>query len=153
MTIIQHGLYTLSDAYFDRFKNKYLPDNKQEKRPYYYAFTDKDGMIWLIPLSSQTESYRAKIIQDEAQHKKCLFYHIGKIAGIDRVFLIGNMFPITNKYIKKGFFISGIHYVVGNEQLIREVRTRATRYLSLVRDGKLRPNADIVGIKKALQEE
>jgi len=153
MTITQNGLYIVSDAYFERFKSEYLPDNKQEKRPYYYAFADKDGVIWFVPLSSQTENYRAKIERDELRHKKCLFYHIGKIAGIDRVFMIGNMFPATEAYIKQEFVIAGEHYIVGNEQLIKEVRTRAARYLSLVKAGKLKPNVDIMSIKKILQEQ
>ena len=152
MKIITHGLYNLSDDYFRQFKSEYLPDNKQEKRPYYYAFVDKDDIIWLIPLSSQTESYQEKIKRDEARQKdgRCLFYHIGKIAGVDRVFLIGNMFPVSEEYITKEYTIAGSHYIIGNEQLIRNVRSRAMRYLSLVRDGKLKPNIDIYKIKNEL---
>jgi hypothetical protein len=152
MSVVPHGLYTVSNEYFVRFKSPYLTDNKLENRPYYYAFRDKDGIIWLIPLSSQVESYSNKIARDERRYGsgRCLYYHIGKIAGKNRVFLIGNMFPVTQDYIKKEYTLFGQHYVVRNEKLIKEIHPRAVRYLSLVRDGKLNPTVDILNIRDEL---
>jgi len=52
MQVFEYGLYNVKDTYFNDFKNKYLSDNKQENRPYYCAVKNKDGIIWLIPISS-----------------------------------------------------------------------------------------------------
>ncbi|MEG2039240.1 MAG: hypothetical protein RRZ73_05890 [Oscillospiraceae bacterium] len=150
MQIVQYGLYNVQDEYFETFKSDFLPDNKQENRPYYVTYIDNDNIIWLIPLSSQVESYKIKIEKNMKKHGKCLFYHIGIVAGKERVFLIGNMFPVTDKYIKKEYTLIGKHYVVGNKSLIKELHSKATKYLRLVADGKLKPNVDILSIKQAL---
>lgn len=117
------------------------------------SFTDKDNITWLIPLSSQVDNYKEKIKRDEEKHRFCLFYHIGRIMGIERAFLIGNMFPITSQYIKKPYTFSGVHYVIENENLIKELRKRAKRYILLVEQGKLRPNVDIMSIRDKLKDE
>jgi hypothetical protein len=152
MNIVQYGLYNILDQYFVDFKSEFLPDNKKENRPYYCAFEDKQGIFWFIPMSSQCKNYRLKIENDKALHGKCLFYHIGKIMNSESVFLIGNMFPTIDKYIKKPFTFSGIQYVVQDKNLIFELHSRASRYLALVGAGKLRPNVDILDIKNKLSK-
>ena len=64
MNIVDYGLYKVKDEYFEHFKSSYFTDNKSENRPYYLSFKDKDNIIWLIPLSSQTVNYQLKISQD-----------------------------------------------------------------------------------------
>lgn len=150
MNFFENGLYSVYDKYFEDFKNEWLCDNKQENRPYYLSFTDKDNIIWLIPLSSQVENYKAKIRNDEEKHKICIFYHIGKIMGKENVFLIGNMFPITEKYIKKPYTFKNVHYIIKNENLIKELHKRANKYILLVEQGKLHPRTDIMSIKNKL---
>ncbi|MDL2248382.1 hypothetical protein LJB89_01645 [Tyzzerella sp. OttesenSCG-928-J15] len=150
MQIVQRGLYTIKDDYFQDFKSKYLPDNKQENRPYYYAFEDKQGIIWFIPISSQVANYAAKIERDKVKYGECLYYHIDKIKGDDSVFLIGNMFPATSKYIKKAFTIAGVPYIVKNTNLIKKLHTKSTKYLRLVRQGNIKPNVDILSIEQDL---
>lgn len=126
-------------------------DNKCEQRPYYCTFTDSDGTIWFIPLSSQTEAYKNKIKNYEINGRECLFYHIGQVSGIDRVFLIGRMFPVTIEYIKKPYTIHNIHYVVANQDLIKQLHKKATKYLLLIKQGRLHSDVDIIGIQNALK--
>lgn len=149
-TMVQFGLYSVKDQFFNDFKSPYFSDNKFENRPYFCSFQDKSGVWWMIPLSTQVAAYQQKIEKDEEKYRMCLYYHIGKIAGHDRVFLIGNMFPVSEKYIKKEYTIAGAHYVVQNEALLREVQRRVKKYLSLVEHHKLKPYVDILGIKKKL---
>lgn len=146
------GLYNVKDDYFNTFNNKYFSDNKQEKRPFYCSFIDCKGTIWLIPLSTQVANYKEKIIKDEKKHGKgkCLFYHIGKVAGKDRVFLIGNMLPISTIYIKKEFQINRRHYIVSQNSLKSAIQQKSSKYLKLTRLGKLKPNIDILQIEKEL---
>ena len=80
----------------------------------------------------------------------CTYYHIGKIATKERVFLISDMFPITSEYIKNPFFIGQIHYIVKDESLNRVIYSKAMRYLSLVEGEKISSRNDIMGIKAAL---
>lgn len=148
--IINYALYNIKDIYFEEFRSKYFSDNKCENRPYYCAFTDKKGIIWFIPLSTQIESYADKIKKDEAKYGNCLFYHIGKINNINRVFLIGNMFPVTANYIKKPYTIGNTHYIVGNKELIKQIHKKAIRYLALVEHNKLDPQIDIMKIRAEL---
>ena len=150
MNIVEHGLYNIADTYFEKYRSNFLVDNKQEKRPYYFAIRDKDGIVWVIPLSSQTAAYKKKIDKDTENHGECLFYHIGAVAGVERVFLVGNMFPVTDNYLKKPYTIAGAHYIVKDKNLVKEIHKRFSKYLRLVMNGKLRPTVDILGIKKDL---
>lgn len=59
--IVEHGLYKIKDQYFADFKREHWIDNKNENRPYYYLLKDTDGVMWVMPLSSQTENYKEKI--------------------------------------------------------------------------------------------
>lgn len=153
MDIVEFGLYTIKDDYFSNFKSQFWTDNKCENRPNYCTFKDPQNIIWFIPLSSQVEAYQKKIEKDEKTHGSCLFYHIGKINGVNRVFLIGNMFPVSEKYIKKPYTINGIHYVVGNKELIKQVHKKATKYLALITQRKLKSNTDILEIKNILSKQ
>ena len=150
MRILEYGLYNVKDEYFDDFRSDYLPDNKQENRPYYYAVKDTDGIIWLIPISSQVVAYRAKIEKDIAKRGECLYYHIGKLKGREHVFQIGNMFPVTEKYIKKPFSLQGSPYTVQDETLKKALHKRFKKFLRLIQQGKLTPNVDILAIKQEL---
>ncbi len=150
MEFVNSGLYTIKDTYFKKFDKGFLSDNKRENRPYYYAVKDKDDIVWFIPLSTQTEAYEDKINKDIKKHGECLFYLIGKINGIKRVFLIGNIFPATKEYVKKPYTVNNAHYVVRNSKLIKEVNKRASKYIALVKQGKLKSNADIMWIYEQL---
>lgn len=150
--LVLHGLYSVQDKYFSDFKRPYWVDNKNENRPYYYLLKDRDGVDWLIPMSSQTENYRNKIAKVEATRGagNCIYYHIGEIASKERVFLIGDMFPVEVSYIKAPFTISRTHYIVKNKKLNAEIYSKAMRYLRLVSCGKIHSRNDIIGIKNIL---
>lgn len=150
MEYIKNGLYNIKDKYFEDFKSAFFSHNKNESRPHYFLFKDSDGVFWFIPLSTQVKSYSDKIKRDTKKYRKCIFYHIGKIAGVDRVFLIGNMFPVTDIYIKKPFTISKIHYIVKNKRLVKEVNKKANEYLALVKYNKIVPKINILQIKDEL---
>lgn len=142
----------MKDTYFATYRDAYLMDNKQENRPYYYLYEDIDGIQWMIPLSSQVENYSRKIreISSKRKDNTCIYYHIIKIAGKQRVALIGNMFPTTDDFIKSPFTISGQHYIVKNRQIISEINKRASKYLALVKHGKIIPHVDIMKIRDSL---
>lgn len=152
MVVIQYGLYNILDKYFEDFKNDFFEDNKTENRPHYLSFKDKDDIIWFVPISSQVEKYKKKIERDEEKYgkDKCIFYYICKIAGSESVFLIGNMFPVTEKYIKKPYTLSNVHYIVKNKFDINNINKRINKYLILVEMGKIKSKIDIMKIKDNL---
>ena len=151
-SMVLHGLYIIKDSYFSEFRNPYWMDNKNEHRPYYYLIKDSDGIDWVIPLSSQVDNYKKKIEQIESNRGagNCIYYHIGEIASIERVFLIGDMFPVEEKYIKAPFTIGRVHYIVQNDSLNRVIYSKAMRYLNLVKSGKMHSRNNIMGIKKVI---
>lgn len=127
-------------------------DNKNERRPYYYLLEDRDGILWVIPISSQVDNYRRKIEREERKRGRgnCIYYHIGALASGERVFLIGDMFPIHESYIKAPFTIGEKHYIIRNKKLNSAVRSKAMRYLKLIEGGVMKSRNDIMGIKKIL---
>lgn len=147
-----YGLYTIKDQYFWDFKRPFWMDNKNERRPYYYLLKDKDGVLWVIPLSSQIENYAKKIkrVEEKRGAKNCLYYHIAPIASVERVFLIGDMFPISEDYIKAPFTINKRHYISKNKKLNASVYSKAMRFLKLIEQGTIKSRNDIMGIKRIL---
>lgn len=150
------GLYIVSDDFFAKYDPEHkLMLNKNEHRPYYCGLTLSSGIVWLVPLSSRVDKYQKSISLIELKRGKgsCVFYYIAKVKSEERAFLIGDAFPCTEKYIKKPFTIAGQPYVVQNKNDVVAIRKRLSRFLSLVRSGKLHPNADIIAIEKSLLRE
>lgn len=146
------GLYVIKDQYFFDFPDSGWMDNKGEKRPHYYVLEDSDGILWMIPMSTQVDSYRAKIKREEAKRGigKCIYYHIGMVGGRERVFVISDMFPITEEYILRPYTINNIPYIVKNSQLNAQLHSKATKFIRLVEQKKMHGKHDIVGIKNKL---
>lgn len=150
MRVAENGLCKISDRYFQDFSSPRHVFNKQENRPYFLAIRDVKGIVWLVPLSSQVEKYRAKIKSDEEKHGKCIFHHIARVKGSENAFLIGNSIPVTEEYILGPFTMAGIPFVIENKADIKEIRSKLRRYLALVRQGKLHPAVDILSIEQKL---
>lgn len=150
------GLYTVKDEYFARFdKNHLMLDNKEEKRPYYCGLRADNGLLWLIPLSSKIEKYSQLIERYEVNcgKGKCVFCYIAKLKGKKSAFVIGDAIPCTDRYILKPFTVGGEAFVIRDKTDIKNLRNKLSRFLSLVRIGKLKPYVDILAIEKELLEE
>lgn len=152
MDVKENGLYILSDSYFQRYDTGRMMDNKSENRPHFFAL-QIDGILWMIPISSKVEKYRAAIARSEAAGKKPLFYHLGTIAGRECAFLIGDIIPVTPPYVLRPYTVSGTPYIIRDERLLRQLKSKAKRYLTLVQQRKIRPYVDILGIRRKLAEE
>jgi hypothetical protein len=146
-----NGLYKIKPKYFLDFPSPNWMEDKKG-RPYYYCICDSDGIFWMIPLSSQVDNYKKKIAKEESKRGagNCAYYHIGLIAGIERAFIISDMFPIADNYIDSAYTIGGRHYVAKDKNLVKGVRSRAMRYLNLVKSGAIKNQFDIMGIKRKL---
>ena len=147
------GLYIISDQYFADFPSVRHMSNKHENRPYYLVVKESSGILWLVPLSSQVEKYNAKIRTDEEKHGECIYYYTTNVKGKENVFLIGNAIPATEKYIKKAFTVMGKPFVVRDKEDIRKIKSKLSRYLTMVRRGIMTPAVDILEIERKLSEQ
>lgn len=155
MQLVEHGLYTVKDRYFTEFGTGHWVDNKQEGRPYYYLFQDTDGVAWMIPISSQVDNYKRKIEREEKKRGagQCIYYCIGLVASKERAFLIGDMFPVDERYIKAPYRIMSNHYISQNKRLNAALRRKATKFLRLVEQDVIHSRNDIMGIKQELMAD
>lgn len=152
MTVTPHGIYILKDSYYEKYDiNNKMMDNKRETRPHYFAI-ELDDILWMIPMSSKVEKYREKINEAESKGKKCLYYHIGKFAGKESAFLIGDMIPVTEQYILREYTVAKVPYVVKDSDLNRKLTSKAKRFLLLARQKKIRPYIDVFDIEKDLKQ-
>ena len=100
---IQTGYaYHVKDIYFNKAKDKYLMQNKEQGsyRPILYCVEDKEnGILWMVPISSQYDKYakiRKKILD---KGKPCKGIVLGEYDGQRAVYLPQNMFPVTFEYL------------------------------------------------------
>ena len=142
--IVPFGLYLVKDQYFVDFPNDRYMD-KTDRRPHFYAIQDKDGILWMSPISSKVEKYRARIASVERTSGvgSCFLYYIAKIHGQERAILICDMFPVTEEYISRPYTVGGIPYVMKNRTDIEAIQKRAKRFLSMVKRGKAKSPLNI----------
>ncbi|MCL1820765.1 MAG: hypothetical protein FWG36_08935 [Oscillospiraceae bacterium] len=149
--MIESGLYKIKDKYYSDFPHENHIRIKGG-RPFYYAVKDNHGVYWLIPLSSRTDKYKRKIEVVESKRGKgnCLIYHIGMIAGKEKVFRICNMIPITDEYIAGEFVFDGIHYIVKDKKLVREISEKSRNYIKQLELGRMFSQIDALRIREML---
>ena len=94
-----------------------------------------------LPMSSKLEKYKKIIKNKEKKGTKCDILHIAKLDNNkESVFLIQDMFPITDEFVEKEYTISGNHLKVTSEHVAREIERKARKVLSLLkRDVRLSP--------------
>ena len=104
MEISEGLLYHIKDDFFATFTNCALLENKdgKKKRPHFLLFKDRRRakLWWVIPLSSKVEKYQKLRDHKIEKFGKCNTIVIGQTEGNrNSVFLLQNMFPITEEYI------------------------------------------------------
>ena len=59
-----------------------------------------------------------------------------KFGKKESVFLIQNIFPITEDYIKDIYTIGNVHLVINNEKDIKDIEKKSKKILALIKQGK-----------------
>lgn len=148
------GLYIIKDSFFDFANDPYLKGNKKNNRPHYYCFEDeKSGLYWVIPLSSKVDKYRRIEKQKMNKNGKCDIIHIMKLDNNkESVFLIQDMFPISEDFVLREYTIQGNHLMVSSEHQAEIIRKKAKKVKKLLKKGiKLTPTqVDINRIESKL---
>ena len=89
-------VYHIKDGYFEFAKDEKLMKNHENgnTRPTYFCIKNTDSkVLWFIPMSSKVQEQKIE------KNGVCDTIVIGKYRRKDVVFLIQNIFPITEKYI------------------------------------------------------
>ena len=159
MTMNKGHFYYIDDQYFVDFpydelmRNKETIDGQVHDRPCFFAFRDdKTGLYWMIPFSSRIEKFRGIYNKKMEKYKRCDTIVFGNVLGHEKAFLIQNMCPITDKYIKNEYIDrkAGIPVKIDGKTEA-ELISKAKRVLALQRQGRnLIFPKDVLQIEKAL---
>ncbi len=150
------GFYIIKDKFFEDMSDPYLKGNKAQTRLHYYCFEDTNtGIYWMIPLSSRIDKYTKIIEKKEKAGKPCDILHIVKLDDSrESVFLIQDMFPITEEYIEREYTIAGNHLMLTSEHTAKEIEQKARKVMGMLKRGiKFTPTQpDVVAILEKLRK-
>ena len=136
------GFYIIKDRFFEDMPDPYLKGNKAGNRPHYYCFEDTTtGIYWIIPLSSRIDKFRKIIVKlDDSR---------------ESVFLIQDMFPITEEYIEREYTIAGNHLMLTSEHTAKVIEQKARKVLGMLKRGvKFMPTQpDVLSILEKLKQK
>ena len=83
--IYQEGyVYHIKDEYFEKVRDSNLMQNKEggTYRPTFYCLRDnKTSLLWMVPLSSRVEKFKAIHDKQVAKYGKCLTIVLGEFDG------------------------------------------------------------------------
>lgn len=150
--------YFLSDQYFIDFPDHLLMSNKESSngtvhdRPCFCAFQDeKTGLFWMIPISSQIGKFR-QIQQDKLRkYGHCDTIDFGRVLGHEKAFLIQNMCPAADTYIKNEYLDARQNQPVKLDGVFkRQLLQKARKVLALQRKGRRLIFPDVLLIEQQL---
>jgi hypothetical protein len=120
-------------------------DGKKHGRPCFYAFKDRRTplILWCVPISSKVDKYRRiynhkLTIQRGRGIKapKCSTIRFGEVLGVEKAFLIQNMFPVIEKYIADIYINGHTQEAVRIPKNVeQDIVSHADDVLRLVRSG------------------
>ena len=135
--MVERGFYIIKDKFFEDMDDPYLKGNKEGNRPHYYCFKEETtGLFWMIPMSSRIDKYRKIINKKISKGKPCDILYIMKLDNNkESVFLIQDMFPITENYIEREYTIASNHLIVTSEHSAIEIEKKAKRVMNMLKKG------------------
>ena len=152
----QNGhFYFIDDSFFVRFSgtnlmiNHISDDTGSHNRPYLYCFTDKNGLSWYVPISSQINKYQSIYNQKTQNNKKCDTITFHNVLYRNRAFLIQNMCPITDNYIINEYLENNSSVTVTKSTFI-DVKQKSIKMLSLQRKGNRYLLTNVLKIEQEL---
>ncbi len=135
--MIERGFYIIKDNFFEEMNDPYLKGNKEANRPHYYCFKEETtNLFWMIPLSSRIDKYKKIINKKMENGKPCDILHIMKLDNNkESVFLIQDMFPITENYIERTYTIANNHLTITSEHSALEIEKKAKKVMNMLKKG------------------
>ena len=150
--------YYIKDQYFIDFPDDKLMRNKENvngqphDRPCFYAFRDSStGLYWMIPFSSQVDKFRRYYNLKIVRYGRCDTIAFGEVLGFEKAFLIQNMCPVTEKYIKNEYIDGRTSVPVRIDgRFEAELIKKAKKVLALQRKGIELIFPDVLKIEEEL---
>ena len=106
-------------------------------------------------MSSRIDKYRRIMEKKEKAGKPCDILYIVKLDDSrESVFLIQDMFPITEEYIEREYIIAGNHLMLTSEHTVREIEQKARKVIGMLKRGiKFTPTQpDVMAILENLRK-
>ena len=150
----------LSDQYYDDFQDPYLMRNKEtiegvaHDRPCFFAFNDgaNPEILWLVPISSNYAKYRELYDKKVKRYGRCNTIRFGAVLGQQAAFLIQNMCPVTEEYIREVYVDKNGVAIQIDGRTVHDVITHARQVLAITRRGARIIFPDVNAIHNALHE-
>ena len=136
MEIKLKHFYFIKDEFYAFTVDPFLMENKENgiNRPCFLATKDGNGVIWLIPVTSKIEKFQNIYNAKKSIYGSCDSIVIAKLLGRDCAFLIQNMFPISEGYIKEEYIQKSTGLSVSiSETLANEITIKFKKVLALVK--------------------
>ena len=150
--VTERHFYFIKDEFYKALPDCYLMANKgcgAEKggRPCHYCFKH-DDFYWMVPISSQVAKYKNIYAEKVKKRGKCDTIKFGYVNGQERVFLIQNCFPITEKYIDTEYMIqNGTVSVTVSNDLSEELDKIMRKIIRMYNNGITLP---LTNLKKII---
>lgn len=154
--LYQEGyVYHIKDEYFEKVNDNMLMQNKENGtyRPTFYCLKDeKTSLLWMVPLSSRVDKFRAIHDKQAKKYGRCLTLVLGEFDGKSAAFLLQNMFPVTE------YYLDHIHTRNNNPVPVKhsihsEINTNMKRLLQLHKRGRKVVFPDITRLEEIMLEE
>ena len=108
----QGHFYFLKDEYFVRFpdeniqRNHEMIDGMLHDKPCFCAIKGNNNIFWLIPISSKVDKYHRLAEKKIEKYGRCDTIKFGNVLGFEKAFLIQNMIPVTDNYVKSEYVVA-----------------------------------------------
>ena len=144
--------YFLTPQYFEDFPNVHAMKNTSEERnrPCFCALKE-DDLYWLVPISSQIKKFE-KIYSDKIKRfNRCDTIAFAELLGIKKAFLIQNMCPVTEEYVRNEYLDQHSNPVRICEKREKSIISQAKKVLNLHHRGTTLIFGNVLTIEEQLQ--
>lgn len=148
--------YFINNQYFIDFPDKNLMKNREtingivHDRPCLYAFQETaTGIYWTVPFSSKVSKYKQIYQNKVVKYGKCDTIDFGYVLGHEKVFLIQNMCPVSDKYINNEYISNNVPVQLDFNTQQRIIK-KAKKILQLQRKGLSLVFPDVLYIESQL---
>ncbi|MBO7614873.1 MAG: hypothetical protein J6T15_04170 [Bacilli bacterium] len=156
MNFEKKSYYFIKDKFFIFANDVFLLGNKENGhgRPC-LLIEIENKILWFVPISSKIEKYKKLYAKKLKKYGFCNTIIFGTLFDKECVFLLQNMFPVTQKYVKTIYLDRVQKVPISIEHnLFKQIASRFNQILDLVRKGNkslVFPN--ILEIERRLKDE
>lgn len=148
-------VYSIKESFFQKINSDLLVKNTEccNERPHYFYIKAPDSsLLWMIPLSSKIDKYKAIYDKDLINRGKCIKIVLGRFAGKSAAFLLQDMFPIHEAYLSSAYTVKN-NQVPVHTAIQKEINKSFQAIMELQKNGLDILFPDVSRIKVLMIEE